>query len=110
MEIGVDIEEIGRIKKAVDRWGNRFLKRIYTQDELNYCFRKRTPYPSLTGRFCVKEAVIKVLGKAIPYKDIEVRNNKFGKPSLFIKGKSSDIAISISHSRKYAVAIAVNNG
>ncbi len=107
MEVGIDIEEISRIKRAVEKWGDRFLNRIYTKREIEYCFKKKSPYPSLTGRFCVKEAVIKVFGGALNFSDIETVNEKSGKPLVYIRGKTTNIKISISHTKSYAVAFAV---
>ncbi len=106
MEIGIDIEEIERVKRAYNRWGERFLSRVFSKRELEYCFSKKNPFPSLTGRFCSKEAVIKVYGGRLYFKDIEVLNEKSGKPIVYVKGKRSDIKLSISHSKLYAVAVA----
>lgn len=57
--IGTDIVEINRIKEAVHKWGKRFLYRIYTENELFYCYQKKNPFPHLAGRFAAKESVIK---------------------------------------------------
>ena len=107
MEIGIDIEEIDRIQRAHKKWGERFLERVYTKKEVEYCFIKQNPYPSLCGRFCAKEAVIKVTSDSLSFKEIEIINDKKGKPVVFINGKKSDIKISLSHSKKYAAAVAV---
>ncbi len=106
MEVGVDIEEIERVKNAYKKWEDRFLNRIFSKNEIDYCFKKKDPFPSLTGRFCSKEAVIKVYGGGLSFKDIEVINEASGKPTVFVKGKKSNIKISISHSKLYAVAVA----
>ncbi len=107
MEIGIDIEDIERIKKAHLRWKERFLNRIFNEKEIEYCFKKTDPYPSLCGRFCAKEAIIKVFDAKLHFSDIEVINKKSGKPEVFIKGKKSNIKISISHTKKYATAVAI---
>lgn len=107
MEIGIDIEEIDRIEEAYKRWGDRFLNRLFSEHEIEYCFRKKNPYPSLCGRFCAKEAIIKVFDAKISFSDIEITNSKSGKPYVSIKNKSSNIKISISHSRLYATAVAI---
>ncbi len=107
MEIGIDIEEISRIQKAHKKWGERFLERVYTKKEVEYCFIKQNPYPSLCGRFCAKEAVIKAASGSLSFKEIEIINDNNGKPVVFINGKKSDIKISLSHSKKYAAAVAV---
>jgi len=107
MEIGIDIEEIDRIESAHKKWGKRFLERIYTQKEIEYCFAKQNPYPSLCGRFCAKEAVIKATSGSLSFKEIEIINDKNGKPAVFINGRKSDIKISLSHSKRYATAAAI---
>ncbi len=109
MEVGIDIEEIERIKSAHKRWGKRFLSRIFTKRELDYCFSKRNPYPCLAGRFCSKEAVIKVFDGKIGFLDIEIVNEGSGRPCVYVKGKLSNVKISISHSRLYATAIALKD-
>ncbi len=109
MDVGIDIEEIDRIKKAHKKWGERFLNRIFTKKELDYCFSKNNPYQCLTGRFCSKEAVIKVFDGKISFSDIEIINEKSGKPYVFINGKLSSIKISISHSRSWATAVALKD-
>ena len=63
--IGVDIVEIERFRRAVERRGRRFLEKIFTEEEMEYCFSMKDPYPHLAGRFCVKEAVLKSLGLGI---------------------------------------------
>ncbi len=107
MEIGIDIEEIDRIKNAHKKWGEKFLNRIYSEKELAYCFGKNNPYPSLCGRFCAKEAIIKANTAELSFRDIEILNEASGKPIVFIKRQKTDIRISISHSRKYATAVAL---
>ncbi|WP_025209687.1 holo-ACP synthase [Hippea sp. KM1] len=107
MEVGIDIEEIERIERAHKRFGDRFLRKIFCKEEIDYCFSKKNPYPSLCGRFCAKEAVVKVYGGAIGISDVKIITKESGKPVVFIHDAPSDIAISISHSRLYATAIAV---
>ena len=110
MEVGIDIEEVSRIKKACKKWGNRFLSRIFTKSEIDYCFLKSNPYPSLCGRFSAKEAIIKVYGSNLSFNEIEILNDKDGKPYVLIKGRAMDnLKISISHTKNYAVAVAVLN-
>ncbi|MDD5191466.1 MAG: holo-ACP synthase [Dehalococcoidales bacterium] len=116
--IGVDIVEIDRIKKACARWGETFLKRVFTPAELN---RYQTKYPSLAARFAAKEAVLKALGACdagISWQDIEVLSEPDGKPKVNLLGKAHAVAhelaitemeISLSHSRQYAVAFVVGN-
>lgn len=59
--IGTDIVEISRIKNAVAKWGERFLRKIFTENEISYCYKKKDPFPHLAVRFAAKEAVIKAL-------------------------------------------------
>ncbi len=114
--IGIDIIEIDRIKSAVDRFGDNFLNRVYTDNEIAYCKRrKEIGIPELAVRFSAKEAYSKALGVGISgfarndhgvgWKDIEVINDKLGKPFVAYKGKIQEKThISLSHSRDFAVA------
>ncbi len=111
--IGVDIIEIARIEKAITRWGERFLHRIYTDAELRL-YRKKSS--SLAARFASKEAVMKLLGtgrKGVCWKEIETLSHPGGKPLVNLYGRAQieaqklgvkGIAISLSHSKDYAVA------
>ena len=113
---GVDIIEIPRIKQTLDRYGQRFLDRIFTPDEIAYC---RGRAPNLAGRFAAKEATMKALGtgvRGVSWKDIEVIRAESGAPSVKLHGRAqkraerlqvSEISLSISHSREYAVAFVV---
>ena len=115
--IGVDIVEIERIRQAVARWGDRFLHRVYTESELNLCRNKSS---SLAVRFAGKEAAIKALQqtKGIGWKHIEILSETDGKPLLNFYGKAKqqaehlglyDLAITLSHSRNYAIAFVAGN-
>ena len=118
--IGIDIVEIERFRRIVKRGGRRFLEKIFTKEEIDYCFSMKDPYPHLAGRFCVKEAVLKSLGLGIgmgvKLKDIIVCLDKSGKPyinagdslkKLMNKVSGSRILVSISHSGEYVVAVAL---
>ena len=115
--LGIDIIEVNRIKKALERWGKRFLERVYTPKELAYCLKKRYPEGSLGGRFAAKEAVMKALGtglsSGVSWKDIEIVNNRKGKPEVFLYGKTKKmlgkrkVLISISHTKENAIAQAI---
>jgi len=111
--IGIDIIEILRIERAISRWGEGFLQRVYTDPELRL-YRKKLP--SLAARFAAKEAVIKALGKStgVSLREIEVLSEPSGKPLVNLYGKTQNeardlglygFAISLSHSREYAVAL-----
>ena len=116
LSTGVDIIEIPRIKKTLDRYGERFLKRIFTPDEIAYC---RGRSPNLAGRFAAKEATMKALGtgvRGVGWKDIEVIRAESGAPSVKLHGRAkaradmlqvSELSLSISHSREFAVAFVV---
>ena len=114
--IGIDIIEIERVQEAVEKYGERFLGKVYTEKELKYCRnRKALKYPELAVRFAAKEAYAKAIGTGIAgfgrnnhgmkWKEIEIVNNSHGKPLLAIKGGISEkIQVSLSHSRDYAIA------
>ena len=113
---GVDIIEIHRIKQVLDRYGERFLNRLFTPNEIDYC---RGRAPNLAGRFAAKEATMKALGtgaRGVSWKDIEVVRADSGAPSVKLYGRAEnraeglhvvEISVSISHSREYAVAFVV---
>ena len=113
--IGTDIVEIDRIREAVRKWGNHFLKRVFSEAEITYCFSKNDPPLHLAARFAVKEAAIKaVSGSAghLAMSDIEVINEPSGKPALKIRSAGFDSSgikfhLSISHERSYAIAAIV---
>ncbi len=114
--IGLDIIEIERIQNALDHWGARFLNRIYTAAELKLCQQRPA---ALAGRFAGKEAVMKALGtgaKGVGWKEIEILSDPLGKPLVHLYDKAQkraatlgldEMAISLSHSREYAVAFVV---
>lgn len=114
--IGIDIIEIERIKKAVDKYGEGFLEKVYTDKELKYCrSQKALKYPELAVRFAAKEAYSKALGvglagfghsnKGIKMTDIEIVNDSRGKPLISFRGEiSPKVHVSLSHSRNSAVA------
>ena len=120
MEIscGVDIIEISRIKKSIEESEDRFLQRVYTDKEIEYCESKnKQKYQHYAARFAAKEAVFKAISNKlenkydIEWKNIEIINDKEGRPYINfidIEIKEIDqIDISISHCREYAVANAV---
>lgn len=114
--IGVDIIEISRIENAVSRWGETFLRRLYTESELKLYHDKPS---SLAARFAGKEAVIKALGpqiKGISLKEIEILSDPDGQPSVKLYGEArkranslglDKLVISLSHSREHAIAFVV---
>lgn len=116
--IGIDIVDIARLKKIIIRTP-RFLQRVFTSQEIDYCFQKKDPYPSLAARYAVREALRKldrvfILG--VRFHDTEVAVNADGKPQLILhpvalqRAQTADIkdfAISLSHSREQAIAVVI---
>ena len=116
--VGIDLVKIARMKQVVERWGQRFLERVFTKGEIAYCYEKKEPYLSLAVRFAAKEALIKAMGSTVPVSltDIEVMNIETGKPLLKIQGKLEDyfkeksiikIHLSLSHEHEYGIACVV---
>jgi holo-[acyl-carrier protein] synthase len=117
---GVDLVDCRRLAEAIEQHGDRFLHRVYTPLELDYCIGKKRQTEHLAGRFAAKEAVLKVLGTGwrdgISWTDIEVRNDPSGQPRIFLTGRCrqvadglglADILISISHIDTHAIASAI---
>jgi len=106
---GIDIVEIEKLEKAVKRWGDIFLKRVFTDIELAYSKKKRYPMQHLAARFAAKEAIFKAYGTnpKLNFKDIEISNDKYGRPFCVIKKKKPSILLSLSHTDNYAVASAI---
>ena len=112
---GTDIIEVSRIKQSIDDLGEKFLERIYTKKEIQYCkSRGKSMYERFAGRFAAKEAVFKALSSELEdkyqicWKDIECLNDENGRPFVTVLGidekKIENIDISISHCKDYAVA------
>ena len=115
--VGVDIIEIERVKKALQRHQGRFLNRIYTPVEVAYC---RGRAHELAARFAAKEAVMKALGtgaRGLAWREIEVLPNRRGKPIVYLYGRALErarqigvgsIQVSLAHSRQLALASVVS--
>lgn len=118
---GIDIIEVERIKKSIDKLGQAFTSRIFTSSEIACCEAKKAArYKSYAARFAAKEAVLKALGTGLAHglcwRDIEILNDSSGKPYVELKGKglqiyealgAVDISVSLSHSDNYAIASVV---
>lgn len=116
---GVDIIEIERIERSINRFGDKMRNRIFTAQEQAYCADN---FPSLAGRYAIKEAVGKALGTGIGdvnFTDIEVVNNERGKPELILHNNAKTLAaaqgltqwsISISHTTSHAIGFAIGLG
>ena len=113
---GIDILEIERIRRVAERYGERFYRRLYTEGEIAYC---RGRAPQLASRFAAKEAVMKALGtgaRGVHWTDIEVVRGRGQAPRIELHGTAlaraerlglSQLALSLSHSKDYAVASVV---
>jgi holo-[acyl-carrier protein] synthase len=124
LSVGVDVVELGRLQQAIDRFGDRFLARVYTAEELFYARRR---VPELAARFAAKEAVSKALGvgmrhlsaQGIGWHEVEVLSDPRGKPVLRLSGRARELAeelglcewaVSLSHERDRALAFVVALG
>lgn len=116
--IGTDIIEIERIRRAIERYGERFLNRVYTKDELRIYGHHAH---SLAASFASKEAVMKMLGtgnRGVAWREIETLYHPTGKPLIKLNGRAKTVAeklglkeidVSLSHSREYATATAIGS-
>ncbi len=117
---GIDLVEIGRIQQSMERFGPRFLNRVYTSSEQAYCLRKRKAAESLAARFAAKEAGAKALGtgisRGVNWLEIEVVREPGGRPALRFTGRAAEIAahlgvaraaLSLTHSMELAMASVV---
>jgi len=116
--IGIDIIEIERIKSSVDKFGDHFLNKIFTKNELEYSLTKANKYQHLAARFAAKEAVAKALStgwnKEFRFKDIEIKNQSNGMPVVELFGQlkkflsvDKDLKITMSHSDHYVTCFAI---
>lgn len=112
--IGVDIEDISRFQDKTLENNSNFLKRIFTENELNYCFKNKNSAPHLAARYCAKEATVKALSnlydKLIPYSKIEILKNENGSVYINIlidELKKYNFSLSISHEKEKAIAFVV---
>ena len=117
---GIDIVDVARIARAAERHGNRFLNRVFTPKEAEYCRSRGVPAQHLAGRFAVKEAVLKALktgwSEGILWREVEVERGPSGEPSVQLYGAAARRAeemgitrmhISLSHTGNHAIAHAV---
>lgn len=115
--IGVDIIEVDRIARAVQRQGDRFLQRVFTPDEIAYCCSGEPQrFRRLAARFAAKEAALKALGiglRQVKWTDMEIVRDSLGKPALRLTGRLAEICqaqgiaqlhLSLSHCKEYAIA------
>lgn len=118
--VGIDLCAVDRMQRAIERHGDRFTRRIFTEQEAAYCMKRGRPWESLAGRFAVKEATSKALGAplGIGWHDVEVLPARSGEhgPSVVLSGMAKQVAeargvrsmqISITHAAGMAAAVAV---
>ncbi len=115
--VGVDIVDIARFEKVINRWEKRFIERILTPKEIDYCNKKSDSISSMAVRFAAKEALIKCLSDSdqigFSWHAMEIRNEINGRPKVYLSGKlaerlkNNNIFISMSHSLTSAIAMIV---
>ena len=121
--LGTDVIECLRIAQMIERHGELFIQRVYTKHEIEYCSSRKAATQHYAGRWAAKEAVLKALGtgwaRGIGWRDIEIRNDDSGRPTIALAGGArqvceqlavADIMISISHCRSHATAYALAVG
>ena len=115
--LGVDMEEVSRIREVISRHGRIFLDRVFTAGEVAYCARHRDPAERYAARFAAKEAMMKALGtgwsKGVRWRDIEVMRQPGGRPTILLHGAAREhaermgarhINLSLTHSGNFALA------
>jgi holo-[acyl-carrier protein] synthase len=121
--LGVDIAEVARVKAAIERHGEVFLRRVYTPNEREYCERFKNKYERYAGRFAAKEAAMKALGtgwsRGVRWVDVEVVRERGGRPTIALAGEAKKIAermgvkrivMSITHTGSQALAQVIFEG
>jgi holo-[acyl-carrier protein] synthase len=117
---GVDITEVTRVREALERFGDRFLRRVFTPAEVEYCASKRNNAERLAARFSAKEAALKALGTGlrhgITWRDVEVRRQPGSRPTIAFSGVAAKFAVrlgvkhislSLSHTAQQAIAMVI---
>jgi holo-[acyl-carrier protein] synthase len=118
--IGVDLVECERIERSLERFGEKFLRRVFTEGEIEYSMSMKFPARHLAARFAAKEAVSKAfgtgIGKAMGWRNIDIRKKKSGEPFLVFSGPAQELAtkrgvasalITLSHTDRHAMACVV---
>jgi holo-[acyl-carrier protein] synthase len=121
--VGVDMVEVARVQHSLDRFGDRFLQRVFTAGEIEYSMAMKFPARHLAARFAAKEAVSKAfgtgIGKAMGWRDIDVRKKESGEPFLVFQGRAKEMSmlrgvtqplITLSHTDEHAIAMIVLEG
>ena len=118
--VGTDLMETARIERSIERFGEAFLKRVFTPGEVAYCQSKKNFSESFAARFAAKEAGAKALGtgisRGVSWREFEVRRNPGQRPELHLSGRAGQIAdglgirrlsLSLTHSREFAMAVVI---
>lgn len=118
--IGIDVVQITRMRDVIDRWDERFLRRVFTDGEIAYCRARRDPVPHFAARFAAKEAGLKALGTGlrmgIHWRELEVQRERGQAPTLVLRGRSYEIGVArgggrmlltLTHDGDYALAQAM---
>jgi holo-[acyl-carrier protein] synthase len=121
--IGIDVVEIARIRRLMDRWQDRFLHRVFTEAEVAYALRRPDPAQHLAARFAAKEATLKALGTGLSmgvrWREMEVRRGRGQPPQLTLSGRTAELGeargirrlhVSLSHDAGLAVAQVLAEG
>ncbi len=120
---GVDIVEVPRVAAAIERFGRRFLERIFTPDEIRYCDPKHNRVERFAARFAAKEAGLKAIGtgwrRGVAWTELEVRREPSGRPTMAFSGRAGEFAaalgvkrsfVSLSHTAEHAIAQVILEG
>lgn len=121
--IGIDVVEVSRIRSSLDEFGERFLTRIFTEAERDYCSKQKRPEIHFAARFAAKEAISKAfgtgIGKEVAWLDMEINRRESGEPEVLLTGAAKNFAdsrgavqvlVSLTHAENYAAANAVAIG
>ena len=111
--IGTDIVNIKRMERSLKKHGFKFKKKIFSKKEIKYCEKGKNPYTFYAKRFAAKEALSKALGtgirKGINFKDIEILNDNFGKPSIKLKGSTANFLKRKIKTKKYSIHLSLSD-
>ncbi len=115
--IGIDMEDVDRVREAIERHGRRFVERVFTPGEIAYVESKANKWERYTARFAAKEAAMKALGTGwdhgVSWRDVEIVNDPGGCPTLHLHGRAKEVAdgkgctrtwVSLTHTRRQAAA------
>jgi holo-[acyl-carrier protein] synthase len=118
--VGLDLVDIGRVKRALERWNEKFVRRLLGEEERTLYRARRNKVQFIAGRFAAKEAVMKSLGpffeRGVHMRDIQILNDLYGKPYVHFEDAvrerilDKEIKVSITHERKMAAAVAIMTG